>query len=368
MNPKNTSALNMRILPVLLGALLACGAAQTQEMDHEEMGHQGMDHEGMDHEGMDQGGMDHSGHHNMTQEEYDLLREKVITYRNYTNEQIMDNMMQMPPTHERYISDSELAGDLGIIVLTHGAFEPGDTLFANSLTGLARQHPVAIGYGMAMMNGNHIQSAIEQLEAAGAQKIVVVPAALSPNGTVYEQWAYYLGERDEAAYLPAPRVSSNVPLSFAAPLAEHSMASSMLLDHAREISQNPENEFVLIVGHGPSEPAANEIELRVMQKHVESLKAGGGFADVKGYNFQDDSPPEVRAANVATMRGWIEEASAAGLDVIMVGYLLSTRGIQHKIPIDFEGLEFTFNEKGLSAHPDFAKWVETNALETAGQS
>ena len=358
MNPRN-----MRILPVLLGALLIFGVAQTQEMDHEEM-----DHQGMDHEGMDQGGMDHSGHHDMTQEEYDLLRAKILPYRNYTNEQIMDNMMQMPPTHERYISDSELRGDLGIIVLTHGAFEPGDTYFANSLTGLARQHPLAIGYGMAMMNGNHIQSAINQLEAAGAKQIVVVPAALSPMGTVYEQWAYYVGEREEAAYLPAPRVTSNVSLTFADPLAAHPMAAKMLLDHAKEISQNPENEFLLIVGHGPGEPEDNAIELKVLQKHVESVKAGGGFADVKGFNFQDDAPDEIRSANVSTMRGWIEEASATGLDVIMVGYLLSTRGIQHKIPVDFEGLEFTFNEKGLSAHPDFAKWVEANALESAGQT
>ena len=359
---------NIRILPVILGALLIFGVAQTQEMDHEEMDHQSMDHEGMGQDGMDQGGMDHSGHHNITQEEYDLLRAKIVTYRNYTNKQIMDNMMAMPPTHERYISDTELQGDLGIIVLTHGAFEPGDTLFANSLTGLAGQHPVAIGYGMAMMNGNHIQSAIDQLEAAGAKQIVVVPAALSPMGTVYEQWAYYVGEREEAAYLPAPRVTSNVSLTFAAPLAEHPMAAGMLLDHAKEISQNPEKEFLLIVGHGPGDPADNAIELNMLEKHVESVKAEGGFADVKGYNFQDDAPDEIRSANVNTMRGWIEEASAAGLDVIMVGYLLSTRGIQHKIPVDFAGLEFTFNEKGLSAHPDFAKWVEANALETAGQS
>ncbi len=353
---------NVSIFALCVAALVVFGAAQSQETDHEEMDHDAMDHEGMDHEGMD-----HSGHHNMTEEEYDLLREKILPYRNYTNKQIMDNMMDMPPTHERYISAPEIKGDLGIIVLTHGAFEPGDTYFANSLTGLARQHPVAIGFGMAMMNGNHIQSAIHQLEAAGAQKIVVVPAALSPNGTVYEQWAYYLGAREEAAYLPAPRVTSNVPMTLAEPLAEHPMAATMLLDHAKEISKNPDNEFLLILGHGPAEPEDNAIELKVMQKHVESVKAGGGFADVKGYNFQDDSPPEIRAANVETMRGWIEEASAAGLDVIMVGYLLSTRGIQHKIPKDFAGLDFTFNEKGLSAHPDFAKWVEANARETAAQ-
>ncbi len=342
MNLEGMNRWNLRMAATCVFALAVFGAAQTQEMDH-------------------------SAHHNITQEEYDLLRAKVLPYRHYTNKQIMDNMMGMPPTHERYISDPALKGDLGIIVLTHGAFEPGDTLFANSLARLAQQHPVAVGFGMAMMNGSHIQSAINQLEAAGAQQIVVVPAALSPTGSVYEQWAYYLGEREEAAFLPAARVSANVPLTFAAPLARHAMASEMLLDHAREISKNPENEFLLIVGHGPSEPEDNAIELKVMRKHAGSVKAAGGFADVKGYNFQDDSPDEIRSANVETMRGWIEEASAAGLDVIMVGYLLSTRGIQHKIPVDFAGLEFTFNEKGLSAHPDFANWVEANALETAGR-
>jgi pentapeptide MXKDX repeat protein len=373
---------NLRLVAFCVCTLVVIGAAQAQDMDHQEMDHDAMDHDamdhdamdhdamehdGMDHEEMDHDAMDHSGHHDMKQEEYDLLRERILTYRTWTNKQIMDNMMAMPPTYERYVSDKELKGDLGIIVLTHGAFEPGDTYFANSLMGLAQQHPVSVGYGMAMMNGNHIQSAIDNLEAAGAKKIVCVPAALSANGTVYEQWAFYFGEREDAVYLDAPRMTSNVPMTLAEPMRDHPMASQMLLDHAQEISNNPKNEFVLIVGHGPSEPDDNVAELKVISKHAERVKANGGFADVKAYNFQDDAPPKVRGANVKVMRGWIEEAKAAGLDVIMVGYLLATRGIQHKIPEDFASLDFTFNEKGLSSHPDFAKWVEANALEHAAQ-
>ena len=378
---------NLHLVAFCVCILVVFGAAQAQDMDHQEMDHDAMDHDEMDHDGMDHDGMDHdamdhdamdhdamdhdgmdhSGHHDMKQEEYDTLRERILTYRTWTNKQIMDNMMAMPPTYDRYISAKELKGDLGIIVLTHGAFEPGDTYFANSLMGLAQRHPVSVGYGMAMMNGNHIQSAIDNLEAAGAKKIVCVPAALSANGTVYEQWAFYFGEREDAVYLDAPRMTSNVPMTLAEPMRDHPMASQMLLDHAQEISKNPKNEFVLIVGHGPSEPDDNVAELKVISKHAERVRANGGFAGVKAYNFQDDAPPEVRGANVETMRGWIEEANAAGLDVIMVGYLLATRGIQHKIPEDFAGLDFTFNEKGLSSHPDFAKWVEANALEHASQ-
>lgn len=338
--------LKLHIFALCAGTLVVFGAAHSQEPNAKKM--------------------DHSGHHSMTQEEYDLLRERVISYRDYTNKQIMDNMMGMPPTYEWYVSDPALKGDLGIIVLAHGAFKPGDTVFANSLAGLARETPVSIGFGMAMMNGNHIQSAINNLEAAGARKIVVVPAAISATGTVYEQWAFYFGERENPAYLEAPRMTSNVPITLADPMTDHPMASDMLLDHAQEISKNPENEFLLILGHGPSEPQDNEIDLEVLARHAERVQAAGGFAQVRAYNFQDDAPKPNRDANVQTMRGWMEEATASGLDVIMVGYLLSTRGIQHKIPDDFAGLDFTFNEKGLSSHPDFSKWIETNALEHAG--
>ena len=50
----------------------------------------------------------------------------------------------------------------------------------------------------------------------------------------------------------------------------------------------------------------------------------------------------------------------------MVGYLLSTRGIQANIANDFEGLTYTFNEKGLSSNPNFTKWIEAGVREFAG--
>jgi len=312
---------------------------------------------------IDHSKMDHSAHADMTNDDFDTLRERVISYRNFSNAEIMQNMMFMPPTYERYISDASISGDVGVIVLAHGAGEPGDTYFSRALSGLAKDYPVSIGFGMAMMNGNHIQIAIDKLESAGVKSIVVVPAAVSATGTVYEQWAYYLGKRAEAAYLSAPRVSSNVPISLGKPMTDHPMASEMLFDHAIEISNKPDNELLIIIGHGPSEAQDNAIDLKQMAKHVDRIKEKGVFSDVKGHNLQDDAPEPYRSNNVKTIRGWIEEAVAEGKRVVMVGYLLSTRGIQHKIPEDFHGLSFTFNEKGLSVHPDFTKWIETSVRE-----
>ncbi len=319
----------------------------------------------VDHSQMDHSQMDHS-QHSMSQEDYRILREKIKSYQTMSDADIMQNMMRMPPTYERYISDKNVSGDLGVIVLAHGAGEPGDTVFADSLTGLASEYPTTIGFGMAMMNGDHLQSAVDNLQNAGAERVVVVPAALSASGSVYEQWAYYFGAREEASYLPAPRVKPGVPVTMGVPLSSHTFITDMLLDHAHEISKNPGNELLIILGHGPEDYDDNVIELDVINTHAARIKSMGIFADVRAYNLQDDAPEKIRTNNVTVMRAWIENATEFGKDVIIVGYLLSTRGIQANIANDFEGLEYTFNEKGMSSHPGFVKWIEAGVREYAG--
>ncbi len=339
------------MLIALCGSAALTVSASAQEVDHSQMDHSQMDH----------------SQHTMSQEDYRILRSKIRSYETMTDAEIMQNMMFMPPTYERYISDKSLSGDLGIIVLAHGAGEPGDTYFADSLSGLAAEYPTSIGFGMAMMSGDHLQSAVDNLQAAGAKRVVVVPAALSASGSVYEQWAYYFGAREEASYLPAPRVNPGIPVTVGVPLSGHELITDMLLDHAKEISTNPENELLIIIGHGPEGYEDNVLELQVLEKHADRIRDMGIFADVRSYNLQDDAPDQVRDNNVEVMRGWIDNAKFFGKDVIMVGYLLSTRGIQANIGKDFEGLDFTFNEKGLSSHKDFVKWIEAGVREYAGR-
>ena len=332
------------------GALAASGFALAQQVDHSQMDHSTMDHSG----------------HEISKEDYRILREKVMQYRTMSDEEIMGSMMMMPPTYERYVSEAMVSDDLGVLVLAHGAGEPGDTFFVKSLDGLATEYPTAIGFGMAMMNGKHLQSAVDHLAEAGAKRIVVVPAALSASGSVYEQWAYYFGEREEASYLPAPRVEQTIPVIFGVPQSSHELITDMLVDHAMEVVKVPKNTLVIILGHGPEKYEDNVLELAVLYAHADRIKARGLFADVRSYNLQDDAPERIRANNVNVMRSWIDNADAYDREVVVVGYLLSTRGIQANIANDFEGLNYTFNEKGLSSNPKFTRWIEAGVRELGG--
>ena len=144
---------------------------------------------------------------------------------------------------------------------------------------------------------------------------------------------------------------------------EHPLVTEILLDHTREISTDPSKEVVIILGHGPTFAHENEVELRHIAVHGARIKEMGKFADVKGITLQDDAPEELRSANVATVRGWVEDANKAGLTPLIVGYLISTRGIQDKIKNDLAGLDYKFQTKGLSAHGNFTKWIRASVTE-----
>ncbi|MEE8307863.1 MAG: hypothetical protein V3R81_11400, partial [Gammaproteobacteria bacterium] len=281
----------------------------------------------------------HHGHHKMSQEDFARLREVVDQYKPLSDAEIMKSMAEMPGNYDWYVSERDLRGETGVLVLAHGAGEFGDRIFKQSLEPLAARHPVALGFGMAMMGSSHLQKAVDELTGAGAMRVVVVPAALSHNASVFRQWSYILGKREEAAYLDAGQVQTDAELILRPVMGGHPLAAQIMLDYANEISEVQAKETVIVVGHGPEKISDNELELAILHDHVDFLKQESNFASIKGINLQDDAPDEIRSANVEKLRSWISEESGAGQRVLIVGYLMSTRGIQWKFKEDLKGLD-----------------------------
>jgi hypothetical protein len=95
------------------------------------------------------------------------------------------------------------------LVLAHGFRDPGDDIFRQRLNPLASQNPTALAMGMSMMMSDHIQLAINDLEAAGAKRIVVVPLVSNRYNSLLRQWQYIFGLIDEPAYNAVPPVTRN---------------------------------------------------------------------------------------------------------------------------------------------------------------
>ena len=308
---------------------------------------------GPDAEGRSLYGMKHKMDPAMTKE----LRDKVALYKNYSDAEITMSMDMMGPEYAWYISPPDLKGSQGILILMHGFREQGDKIFKDQVQSIGNIFPTSMGVGMAMMMSEHIQVGLDNLKAAGAKEIVVVPVTSSGTNELYRQWLYIFGKQDKPEFASVPRVKTDAKLHFVAPPGDNPLVAEILLDHATEISKDPGKELVIIAGHGPSSAEDNAEELRVLSGLAKIVKQDGGFADVRGMTLQDDAPPEIREANVAKMREVVEAAAKKGQRVLVVTNLIGARTIQAKLRSDLQGLSYEFNPKGLVNHPNFMKWM-----------
>lgn len=299
--------------------------------------------------------------HEMTPDDMTALRAKIPSYRAMTDRELEMNMNAMGPDYAWYVSDRKLKGDTGVLVLSHGVGQNSDRLMKQSLEPMATKRPTAIGFGMSMMSSAHLQAAVDDLVARGAKRIILVDQGTTTKyNTLTRHWQYIFGLYPEASYMSVPRVNApGVQFLYAGHFNDDPLVTEMVYENAKSVSRNPANETLVIVGHGPEDKVDNDPDLRILQAHVERIKAKKEFADVRLINLQDDALKPVRASNVRTLRRWVEQAGKEGRDVIVVAISAASYGVQVNIKNDLKGLKYTFAEKGLSENPRFVDWVES---------
>jgi hypothetical protein len=298
----------------------------------------------------------------MTPEQFAELREKIEIYRGFTDEQIVESMSRMRNLGGM-ISDAGVIGDVGILALAHGYSEQGNQQWMEKFGPISREYPTGYGLGMAMMSADHIQKAIDGLEAAGAKTILVLRTETGDANSLNYQWEYIFGRRDEASYLTVLRVTSNAEIIWGPSPTAHPIMGEIMLEHALELSTDPAKEMVIIMGHGAMTPKENEMDLAIMAKHAKAIQKEGGFQEVKFWNVQDDLPQDKRAVNVAKIRGWVKDAQDQGMDVIVVTNALTQSGIMGRLKNDVAGTAAKFNDTGLMQNPRFSDWIQAAVEE-----
>ena len=295
--------------------------------------------------------------HEMSPELVTELRQKIPLFKKYTDAQINLSMAQMGEDYSWYISPADLKAEQGVLILLHGFREQGDKLFRERVQPVGDVLPTTLGVGMAMMMSEHIQLGLDDLQAAGAKEIVVVPIVSSTHDEMYRQWEYVLGRRAEASYATVGQVSTDAVLHLASPPGTDPLIAEILLDYALEISSDPKNEVVIIASHGPAGAEDNARLLKNLEILAKYVQEDGGFAAVQASTLQDDAVPEIRAANVQKLRAMVESATKDGKKVLIVTNLVGARTIQAKLRRDLKGLDYAFNAKGIVQHDNFIKWI-----------
>ncbi len=304
------------------------------------------------------------GHqHQVSPEQMKALRQRIPLYDMYTDAQIL-GFMGMMSNIDGWMTDDKRGwvipgtrkGKVGILGLAHGFKEPGNTQFRAAFQEVAADYPATFALGMAMMSSDPIAAAIKRLEDAGAETIIILPVTTADNTTLTRQWKYIFGEREEPAYLDTEIVASSARLIWAPTPTASPIMAEIMGDYAIGLSEDPANETLFILGHGPQSKEDNDKELAILAEHAAKIKKRAGFADVKFYNVQDDAPPDVRKANVEAIRAEVEKASAKGHRIIAVTTQLTASSVVRRLQEDI-GPKATFEGRGLMEHPAFKKWI-----------
>lgn len=303
--------------------------------------------------------------HQMDAETLAALRAKIPLYRGMTDRELNMNMSGMGPNYEWYVSDLGENGDIAVLILSHGVGENSDRMLRDALRPIGEAQPTAIGFGMAMMTSTHLQSAVDDLTERGAQTVILVQNGTTTNyNSLTRQWKYIFDLGEDSTYLDVPVIDSDATFVMSEPFGNHQLITDILYDHVKEISQNPANELIIIVGHGPEDTEDNVPDLEILQAHVDRIKAMNEFADVRIINLQDDAIPPIRKSNVKKLRRWIKKGDEQGQDVIVVAIAAASHGVQTHIRQDLRGLNYTFADKGMAEHPKYLEWLAAAIDET----
>ncbi len=300
--------------------------------------------------------------HAISDEQLAELRE-AKAFGGANDDQIKRLMGLMGSNYSWYASDPALRGKEGVLVLSHGLGVQGDQKLRASIQASDIEQPVALAFGMSMMTSKHIQLAVDELVAAGAERIVVVPVLSTYHNSLMRQWDYIFGRREQPEYARVARVSGTVSVNLVSALNDHPLVGAIVADHAREVSYEPAKEEVIIVGHGPVDPADNLDQLAMMENIADVVRRDRDYAAVHVATMQDDAPRDVRMANFMMLRQRIQNAENEGRKMIVVTNLLGNRIVQSSLRRGLSGMGYRFNFKGLLEHEDFIVWIEESVAD-----
>lgn len=266
--------------------------------------------------------------------------------------------------------ESSNAGDYGVLIMAHGGDEDWNSAIEAMAGQVRDDYTVEIAFGMA--DAGSIQDAVHRLEAQGVRRIGVVRLFISGDSW-FERTGQILGIRPGA---PMREMDETAPAhhgghamafwridtvsSFA--LSEEGLSEApemgrVLVERARQLSTDPQQESVLILAHGPGDDAENQRWLSDIDARADAVRQALPFRHVEVQTLREDWA-EKRAASEQRIRAFVEQAAQQGSSALVIPYRVSGFGPYAEV---LNGLPYVANQQGLLPSPQVAHWVRRQA-------
>jgi hypothetical protein len=250
---------------------------------------------------------------------------------------------------------------MGVVVITHGAPIPqwNETVM-RVISTVKSPYPIEPAF-MDFDEERTLAKAAGRLEDKGVNEILIVHVSPSSYSSHHEEVRYLAGLRkDLGVYTEdaGPPIESNSRFAVSPCMDDHPLAVEIVKDYARELSQNPAQESLMLVGHGPVEELENIMWVRQLEKIGREIQKTVPFKEVACMTLRADAADLVRAQAHEDVRKTALRLSAQG-PVIIVICGIGIKMLQFELQHLLRGVpSVTINQKGFINHPNTVKWIE----------
>jgi len=270
----------------------------------------------------------------------------------------------------------------GVLLMAHGGTAVWNASVVSAIEPLRNNYPIEIAFGMA--DANSIQEAVTRLEAKGVTNIGVVRLFISGESW-YQRTEKILGIREGAPQfvdhsthdmgdmmqMPNGHTMGFWKIKTISDFAmsKEGLGNSGLMDFVLEVraeglSQNPENEDVLILAHGPGDDEENERWIAAISERTSLIDSKFPFRRVQVMTLREDWRAK-RVVASKEIRHFVQRAEQDGGIAIVIPFRVQGFGPYAKV---LGGLNYVSDEKGLLPHTNVTAWIknQADALQSSG--
>lgn len=238
----------------------------------------------------------------------------------------------------------------GILIIGHGSSNPSWVeMVDNAVKELKTDAPVATCF-LEMVEGRLIEDGIRELEQQGVERIVAIPLFVASGSTHIDEIGCLLGVHHPSEALAEESIEAiptKAEVVYCSPMDDHPLIIDILEQRIRELSANPRQETLLLVGHGADEGKYHAKWEQVMQSMAITLRERFGF---KGVSYGTLHPDNLRSRT--------EALSRKNQTIVVPLFLSEGYFTKRVIPSRLEGLSYTYSGKTYLPHPNVSHWLQ----------
>lgn len=200
---------------------------------------------------------------------------------------------------------------------------------------------------LEQVEGRLIEDGIRQLESLGVNHIIAVPLFVASGSTHIDEIGYALGVHHEKKEEAWERIETSADITYCPPMDDHPLVVEILQERIREISDDPQSEVLLLVGHGADDGEYHRKWESVLQRLAVTLRNELGF---KGATYGTLHPDNVSNR--------VKAVSKKNRTIVLPLFLSEGYFTKNVIPSRLEGADSIYSGKTYLPHPMITQWMQ----------